>query len=67
VAVGRWHGVSVTQTAGEVVGGFAREDIVLNANGSAEIRKFEGPGRSDIGTWSLSRNAIFMHFSTFCD
>lgn len=65
--VGRWHGVSVTQTAGEVVGGFSREDIVLNANGSAEIREYEGPERSDIGTWTLSRSAIFMRFSTFCD
>jgi hypothetical protein len=64
---GRWHGVSATQTAGDVVGGFSREDIVLNANGSAEIREYEGPGRSDIGTWSLSGDTISIDFATFCD
>ena len=65
--VGLWHGVSVVQTAGEVIGGFSREDITLRPNGSAEIVEYEGPRRSDVGNWSLSGNAISIEFPSFCD
>ncbi len=65
--VGLWHGVSVVQTAGEVTGGFSREDITLRVNGSADIVEYEGSRRSDAGTWSLSGNAISIDFLSFCD
>ena len=67
VVVGVWHGVSIVQTAGEVSGGFAREDITLRADGTAAIVEYEGPMRSDVGTWSLSGSTISIDFPSFCD
>ncbi len=65
--IGVWHGVSVAQTAGEVIGRFAREDITLGGDGTAAIAEYEGLMRSDVGTWSLAGSAISIDFPSFCD
>lgn len=65
--VGRWHGTTVVQTAGPVLGGFSREDITFRADGTAAIAEYEGLMRSDEGVWSLSGNAISIDFPSFCD
>jgi hypothetical protein len=47
--------------------GFAREDITLQAGGSAQIMEYDAPQRSDVGSWSASGSTIAIDFQSFCD
>jgi hypothetical protein len=63
---GRWHGEEARLVSGSP-SNWNREDLVLHADGTAEVREYEGPQRGDTGTWDLRGSIVTIDFITFCD
>lgn len=64
---GDWHGTSARQISGPEQR-WNLENLLLRADGSAEITEYEGSQRRDTGTWSIvDGNVVVIDFMSFCD